>query len=226
MDFELQRDREYLLKVNADEFEQLLEAHDDILLLEGEPRRQRGRDRDRARYFAWRTGPDQFTLTSAGSPIDYGEMDPPVLTFDFAQGEEGALVQVKSKQFLGTLDGLAQTSLQVTQGAIFWLDRLRWWFSISFLSGLVGLMLWSSLPSGWLATLLGWSVFVASQVAFVKWHLENQAPDVKRLSWQLEHAALTKVVGELITPQLRGSAADQGYRALAPAEDESSGWGF
>lgn len=43
--------------------------------------------------------------------------------------------------------------------------------------------------------------------------------DPARLAWKKEHDALTRVLGEVLTPRLPGSAEDRGYRALPPASD-------
>ncbi len=220
MEFKLQGEHRYELRVSADEFEELIKEHPDIELLDGAPKRQRGRDAFRALYYAWRTGPGEFVMTTMGQLVDTGELEAPALTFRFEENGdgEGALVRVKEQPYLSAWDGVAQTSLQVAQGFVFWLDRIRWWFTVSFLSAFAGLLVWSTAPQLWLTQALGVLIFVAAQVGFLYHHVRNPKLDSAKLAWEQEHAALAKVTGDLITPQLRGCGPEGAYRALTAPE--------
>ena len=71
---------------------------------------------------------------------------------------------------------------------------------------------------------ISWALFasVFSAVQYVMWKVQKKlAPfeDPARLAWKKEHDALTRVLGEVLTPRLPGSAEDRGYRALPPASD-------
>ena len=212
---QLERAHDYALKVGASEFEALLAKRDDVLVLGGSPRRPSAEERAAAKYFAWRTGADSFLLTTGGEPINYGELDPPALTFRFRKDDAGSLVRVEGQQHLGGWDGVRQNSMRVMQGSVFLATRVRLWFSITVLAVITGVLAQSAAPAG----ALSWAVVMAfvatSQFLFARWHLANGYVDPARTAWQSEHDALTRVVGEVLTPQLRGSAADQGYRALA-----------
>jgi hypothetical protein len=215
MEFELQRELEYAVRVSADEFQTLIEAHPEIKLLEGSPKRPSRRGDGGSPYYAWRTGPNSFMVTTSGRAVDYGELDPPALTFDFESREAGgSLVHVHGQQALNAWDGATQLSLKATQGLVFWLDRLRWWFSISFFSAGLALAVVSTLPEHVVSTAAAWAIVLAAQLLLVRWHLQNPRVDPARLAWRIEHDALARVTGELITPQLQGEGLESAYRAL------------